>query len=52
MVGDWIVGTGSAAKGVNRGTRLIHAMKVTETSDFRAYWADPRFSRKQPFNVT
>lgn len=49
LIGDWIVGTGSSAKGVNRGNRLVHAMKVSETRDFRAYWADPTFSRKQPF---
>ena len=48
MVGDWIVGTGSSAKGANRGTRLVHAMKVTETSDLRTYWADPRFLHKRP----
>lgn len=49
MLGDWIVGTGSAAKGNDRGTSLVHAMKVTETTDFRSYWGDPRFLRKRPF---
>lgn len=48
VVGDWIVGTGSAAKGADRGARLVHAMKVSETTDFRSYWADPRFVRKRP----
>lgn len=48
MPGDWVVGTGSSAKGVNRGGRLVHAMKITEASDFRSYWNDPRFTRKRP----
>ena len=48
LIGDWIVGTGSAAKKVNRGNRMVHAMKVTEITDFRSYWNDPRFSRKRP----
>lgn len=47
-VGDWIVGTGSAAQKVKRGDYLVHAMRVTETIDFRSYWADPRFKRKRP----
>jgi Nucleotide modification associated domain 2 len=48
VTGDWIVGTGSSAKGANRGNRLVHAMRVTEATDFRSYWADPRFARKRP----
>jgi Nucleotide modification associated domain 2 len=48
MIGDWIVGTGSADKKVKRGSRLVHAMKVTETVDFPSYWNDPRFHRKRP----
>lgn len=48
MPGDWIVGTGRSAKGANRGAHLVHAMKVSETLDWRAYWADPRFARKRP----
>ena len=48
MVGDWIVGTGSSAQAVNRGTRLVHAIKITETTDFRSYWQDPRFAHKRP----
>ncbi|KEQ55317.1 hypothetical protein [Sphingobium chlorophenolicum] len=47
-INDWIVGTGSANKARNRGTRIVHAMKVTETTDFRSYWGDPRFTRKRP----
>jgi hypothetical protein len=48
LVGDWIVGTGSAAKTSLRGSRLVHAMKVSEIADFRAYWNDARFARKKP----
>lgn len=48
-VGDWVVGTGSADKKINRGGRLVHATRVTETTDFRSYWSDPRFVRKKPF---
>jgi hypothetical protein len=48
VVGDWLVGTGSSAKRVNRGARLVHAMRVKETLDFRSYWNDPRFFRKRP----
>jgi hypothetical protein len=47
-IGDWIVGTGSADQRINRGTRLVHAMKVDETQNWRDYWADPRFHRKRP----
>lgn len=45
-VGDWIVGTGSASAGL--GSKLVYAMRVDETMTFDEYWADPRFSRKQP----
>jgi len=48
-IGDWVVGTGSADKKVNRGGRLVHATRVTEAADFRSYWSDPRFARKRPF---
>lgn len=48
MPGNWIVGTGSSAKGVDRGTRLVHAMKISEVTDFRSYWNDTRFLRKRP----
>lgn len=46
--GDWIVGTGSAAKKVNRGGHLVHLMRVTEDMPFEGYWADPRFQLKKP----
>lgn len=48
QAGDWIVGTGSADKRVNRGTLLVHAMKVAEATDFRSYWSDPRYVKKKP----
>lgn len=46
--GDWIVGTGSAAKKIGRGNHIVHAMHVSEVVDFRSYWADGRFYRKRP----
>ena len=45
-VGDWIVGTGSKAKG--REGKLVFAMCVTETLTFDEYWNDPRFRAKRP----
>ena len=45
-VGDWILGTGSKARG-HRG-RAVYAMQVAETLDFEAYWLDPRFRAKRP----
>lgn len=48
QVGDWIVGTGSADKKVQRETRLVHAMRVRETTNFQNYWQDSRFLRKRP----
>lgn len=48
QIGDWIVGTGSANQRINRGTRLVYAMKVTETHNFHGYWNDKRFRKKRP----
>ncbi len=45
-IGDWIVGTGSKAKGLEG--KLVYAMRVDERFAFDAYWADPRFQRKRP----
>lgn len=45
-VGDWIVGTGSAA--CHRTGQLICAMRVSETMSFDEYWAEPRFRLKRP----
>lgn len=47
-IGDWVVGTGSADKRINRGGRLVHAMRVDDAVDWRTYNADKRFHRKQP----
>ena len=46
LVGDWIIGTGSAKYG--RQGFLIFAMRVTETMTFNEYWNDERFRRKRP----
>jgi hypothetical protein len=48
-IGDWIVGTGSASKDVQRGGHLVYAMRVTEAITFEAFDADPRFQSKKPF---
>jgi hypothetical protein len=45
-VGDLIVGTGSAQKGL--AGRLVFAMQVGEVLTFDDYWKDPRFARKIP----
>ncbi len=44
--GDWIVGTGSADKGLQG--RLVFAMCVEERLTFDEYWRDPRFQCKKP----
>lgn len=49
QVGDWIVGTGSANKKVQRGGHLVYAMRVSEALSFRDYDADARFQAKKPF---
>ena len=49
MPGDWVVGTGSAARSMLRGGHLVHAMRVTEILSFQEYDADPRFDRKKPY---
>ena len=47
-VNDWIVGTGSNARGVRRGGYLVYAMRVTEILSTKEYWRDPRFQDKKP----
>ncbi len=47
QVGDWVIGTGAKTK-YDLAGRLVYAMQVGETLDFRAYWDDPRFSCKRP----
>jgi hypothetical protein len=48
VVGDIIIGFGSAAKAVNLGGRVIYWMKVAEIITFDEYWSDERFRRKRP----
>ena len=45
-VGDWVVGTGSAGKGLDG--RLVYAMHVDEIVTFDDYWHDERFVAKRP----
>ncbi len=45
-IGDWVVGTGSARKGL--GGRLVYAMRVEEIVTFDQYWNDERFTEKRP----
>ena len=47
-VGDWIVGCGSASQEVQRGGRLVYAMKIKEILTFNEYFTDSRFQRKKP----
>lgn len=48
QVGDWVIGSGSAAKKVKRGGTLVYAMKISEVLTFEDYFDDPRFHRKKP----
>lgn len=48
QLGDWVVGTGSAAKKVGRGKHIVYAMQVTGDCTFGQYWSDLRFQRKKP----
>ena len=48
QVGDWVVGTGSNARGVWRGGYLVYAMRVTEVLSTGEFWNDPRFEKKKP----
>lgn len=45
-VDDWVVGTGSAQKGL--AGRLVYAMRVDEIMQFDDYWHDERFAAKRP----
>ena len=47
-IGDWVIGTGSSAKGKDRGGFIAFAMKVTEVLAFEQYWDDERFQAKKP----
>ena len=46
QIGDWVVGTGSKPKGMQR--RIVYAMRVDEVLTFDEYWHDPRFEPKRP----
>lgn len=46
QVGDWVLGTGSAAHG--RAGFVTYAMRITEAMSFEDYWNDPRFQVKKP----
>lgn len=48
-IGDWIVGSGSDARGIRLGGRLVYAMEVSEALTFEEYDADLRFEKKKPF---
>lgn len=45
-IGDWIIGTGSKATGLDG--RLVFSMCVKETMAFTDYWNDERFQAKKP----
>ena len=47
-IGDWVVGTGSNARGVRRGGHLVYAMRVTEVLSTAEFWNDSRFENKKP----
>lgn len=48
QIDDWVVGTGSADKTVQRGGYLVFAMRITEILSMDDYWHDPRFENKKP----
>ena len=45
---NWVIATGSNAKGKWRGGFLSFAMRVTEIRSFQEYWNDERFRAKRP----
>ncbi|MFO1152779.1 MAG: hypothetical protein U1E42_03795 [Rhodospirillales bacterium] len=45
-VGDWVLGTGCADRGLTG--RAVYAMRITETMTYDEYWSDPRFQCKKP----
>ena len=48
-IGDWVVGSGSNDRSVQRSGHLVYAMQVAETLTFDEYNADPRFESKKPY---
>ena len=47
-LGEWVIGTGSANKKINRGGTLVYAMRVSGIITFQQFWNDPRFEQKKP----
>jgi Nucleotide modification associated domain 2 len=45
-IGDWVIGTGSATKGLQG--RLVYCMRVSQTLTLTEYWNDEAFIRKRP----
>jgi len=48
QIGDWVIGTGSAAINSKYINRLVYAMLVEEKMLFDDYWNDARFFCKKP----
>jgi len=48
QIGDWVIGTGSAAKDSKYKNRLVYAMYIEEKLSFDEYWNDARFFNKRP----
>ena len=48
VVGYWVVGTSSDAKGKSRGGIVVYAMCITETMTFDQYRNHPRLNAKRP----
>jgi len=48
QIGDWVIGTGSAAKDSKFKNRLVYAMCVKEKLSYDNYWNDARFFNKRP----
>jgi Nucleotide modification associated domain 2 len=46
-IGDWIVGTGSKALGLEGS--MVFAMRVAEIRTYDEYWSDQRFRQKRPY---
>jgi Nucleotide modification associated domain 2 len=42
--GDWLMGNSN----IDRGQKLVYAMRVSEVLDFDDYYRDPRFDYKKP----
>jgi hypothetical protein len=47
-LGDWVLGSGSGNKAVNRAGYIVYAMQISEIVTFQQYWRDQRFACKRP----